>query len=156
MTPSRPAPPELPHVWRPARTRTVTLVMSAVVLVCMTVLASLLPAEGPRSFAVSDRVGVLLVGWAIVGILLLLGRPRLVAEESGLTVVNMVGRRRLVWEQVVRVNFRPGDPWAFFDLDDGTTLAVLGIQSSDGERAVRAVRQLRALVEQRTRTERDD
>ena len=41
----------------------------------------------------------------------------------------------------------PGAPWATLDLADGTTVPVMGIQGSDGQRARRAVRDLRTLVE---------
>ena len=57
-------------------------------------------------------------------------------------------RTRLEWAQIVRVNLRPGDPWALLDLDSGETLPVMGIQTSNGLRAARlAVADLRALVE---------
>ncbi|KWX00744.1 hypothetical protein C3Y87_16485 [Carbonactinospora thermoautotrophica] len=148
--------PHLPHVWRPRRARIVTYGMAVVVVLVMIVLAITLPHEGPREFELADRVGVVGVGLLVAAVLLLLARPRLEADDQGLTVVNMLRRRRLAWPQVVRVNFRRGDPWVFFDLDDGTTLAVMGIQSSDGEQARRFALQVRALVEKHSRTERND
>jgi hypothetical protein len=57
---------------------------------------------------------------------------------------------------VVGVNLRRGAPWAGLDLSDGTSASMVGIQGSDGERAVRAVRELRALVDANTRTGEDD
>jgi hypothetical protein len=42
------------------------------------------------------------------------------------------------------------------DLSDGTSISMLGIQGSDGDRAVRAVRELRRLVADNTRTDRND
>ena len=45
------------------------------------------------------------------------------------------------------MSLRPGSPWAVLDLNDGTTRSAMGIQGSDGSRAVRQARQLRALVE---------
>ena len=42
----------------------------------------------------------------------------------------------------------PGAPWVTLDLADGTTVAAMGIQGSDGDRAKRAVRELRAIAEQ--------
>ncbi len=149
-------PPDLPHVWRPRRARIITYGMAVVVVLAMLVLAIALPHEGPRAFGLADRVGLVGVGLAIAAVLLLLARPRLEADDRGLTVVNMIRRRRLDWPQVVRVNFRRGDPWVFFDLDDGTTLPVMGIQSSDGEQARRFALQVRALVEAHSRTERND
>ncbi len=76
-----------------------------------------------------------------------LARCRVDADEGGLTVVNGYRSHRLDWNQVVAVTLRPGNPWAVLDLSDGTTRSALGIQGSDGARAQRQVRQLRALVD---------
>ena len=62
------------------------------------------------------------------GVLVLLCRPKVVADESGVTVVNITSRRRLAWAEILQVNLRPGDPWVFLDLSDGTSLPALGIQ----------------------------
>ncbi|BFO19821.1 hypothetical protein SHKM778_62090 [Streptomyces sp. KM77-8] len=64
----------------------------------------------------------------LAGVLFLLARPKVVADECGVTVVNIVSRRRLDWAEILRVNLRPGDPWVFLDLSDGTSLPALGIQ----------------------------
>jgi hypothetical protein len=71
-------------------------------------------------------------------------------------VVNGFRSRRYDWSEVVRVSLRQGSPWATLDLSDGTSVAAMGIQGSDGTRAIRQVRELRALVDAHTRTERDD
>ncbi|MFD0346499.1 PH domain-containing protein [Kitasatospora aburaviensis] len=47
--------------------------------------------------------------------------------------MNFVRSRRLAWAEIVRVNFRQGDPWATLDLADGTSLAAVGIQSGVGK-----------------------
>jgi hypothetical protein len=83
-------------------------------------------------------------------------RTRVSADERGLTVVNGYRRHEYEWSQVVGVNLRRGAPWAGLDLSDGTSASMVGIQGSDGERAVRAVRELRALVDANTRTGEDD
>ena len=97
-----------------------------------------------------------LIGVMASGFLHVLARCRVVADERGLTVVNMFRTRRLAWAQVVRVNLRPGDPWVYLDLDDGATLPVMGIQTSGGRSAYQAAAELRALVEMHSFTERDD
>jgi hypothetical protein len=56
----------------------------------------------------------------------------------------------------VGVNLRRGAPWAGMDLSDGTSISMVAIQGSDGQRAVRAVRQLRRLVAEHSRTDRND
>ena len=55
-----------------------------------------------------------------------------------------------------RVTLKPGSPWAMLDLSDGTSVPALGIQGSDGARATRQVKLLRALVEDNSRTLRND
>jgi hypothetical protein len=80
-----------------------------------------------------------------------LSRSRVVARESGLTVVNGYRTRRFEWNEVLGVTLRPGSPWAVLDIADGTTVAAMGIQGSDGPRAQAQVRRLRALVETHTR-----
>ena len=72
------------------------------------------------------------------------GRER---AEQGLTVVNGYRTHQFAWGQVVSVTLRPGNPWAVLDLSDGTTRAAMGIQGSDGARARRQTRELRALIE---------
>lgn len=64
----------------------------------------------------------------LAGVLFLLARPKIVADEAGVTVVNIVSRRRLDWAEILQVNLRSGDPWVFLDLSDGTSLPALGIQ----------------------------
>ena len=70
----------------------------------------------------------------------------MVATETGLMVVNGYRTRRFEWSQVIGVSLPRGAPWATLDLSDGTTVSVMGIQGSDGARARRAVRELRACI----------
>jgi hypothetical protein len=49
------------------------------------------------------------------------------------------------------VNLRPGDPWVFLNLSDGTSLPALGIQPGIAkQRAIADARTLRALAEARS------
>lgn len=132
-----------------------SLALAAVVLVLLSAVALVLPG-GPRGFHTPDRLGVFAVGALVAAALCVMARPRLVAEERGLTVVNLLQTRFLEWPEVVRVGFRRGDPWVLLDLADGDTLAVMAIQANDGERAVQAVRALRALVAAQSATEQND
>jgi hypothetical protein len=60
--------------------------------------------------------------------------------------VNGYRKREYEWPEIVGVHLPPGAPWATLDLSDGSTATALAIQGSDGERARRAVRDLRALA----------
>ncbi len=98
-------------------------------------------------FALS--AGAMTCGYALT-------RSRVDAREEGLTVVNGFKRRDLEWSQVLGVSLRPGSPWVVLDLSDGTSVPAMGIQGSDGARATRQVKLLRALVEDNSRTLRND
>jgi hypothetical protein len=146
----------LPHTWRPYGARLVGTLLGGMLLVLVAAVWIAWGADVRSSFTLGQRatlvgLGVLaFVGWhALV-------RSRVTAEQGGLTVVNGYSRRAFEWSQVVSVNLRRGAPWAGLDLSDGTSIALFAIQGSDGERAVRAVRDLRALVAAHTPTARDD
>ena len=62
-------------------------------------------------------------------------------------MVNGYKRHVYDWAQVVAVRLPQGAPWATLDLADGTTMSVLAIQGSDGDRARAAVRGLRTLID---------
>ncbi|TKA12527.1 PH domain-containing protein [Actinacidiphila oryziradicis] len=140
--------PALPVVFRPVRTRVVLLSVGTLVLGVFTVLALLMPHGGARPWGAGDRLTLVAAGALVFAVLTLLSRPKVVADQGGVTVVNLTTRRRLAWAEVVRVNLRPGDPWVQLDLADGTSLAAMGIQPGIGrERAVRDAASLRALAE---------
>ena len=72
-------------------------------------------------------------------------------------MVNIASRRRLAWAEILQVNLRPGDPWVFLDLSDGTSLPALGIQPGIAkQRAIADARALRALAEARLPSETPD
>ncbi|CAB4694733.1 unannotated protein [freshwater metagenome] len=138
--------PELPHTWRPLGPRIVGAVVGTGLLATFAVCWLTFPPETRAKFT-PFQIGTMLVlgalGFSCLHALL---RSRAVARRDGLTVVNGYRRRELAWEQVVAVRLPVGAPWVTLDLTDGTTVSVMGIQSSDGERAKQAVRQLRALA----------
>ncbi|WP_051852413.1 PH domain-containing protein [Streptomyces aureocirculatus] len=137
--------PALPVTFRPARTRAVLLTAGVTILVVLAVIAMLLPNLSP-----GERTSFVFTGALLLGVLVLLSRPKVVADETGVTVVNIATSRRLEWAEIVRVNLRPGDPWVFLDLTDGTSLPALGIQPGIArQRAVSDARALRALADER-------
>ncbi|WP_344661342.1 PH domain-containing protein [Catenulispora subtropica] len=148
--------PALPATFRPTRTRVAVFAVSAVLVVTLVVVALILPDTGPTAWSTPERVAFAAIGPLISAGLYLLARPRIVADERGVTVVNTVRTQHLEWAQIVRVNLRPGDPWVLLDLDSGEVLPAMGIQASGGRAARRAAGELRALVDEHTRTERDD
>jgi len=131
----------------PRRTRQVALALGAGVTVLVVALAVVVPQE----FGWPDRLGFLLVGALIDAFLWRQATVRAVPSERGLQVRNLFLGRDLEWAEVVSV--RLGErPWVQLDLDDGDTLAVMGIQRSDGERAQDEARRLAGLVERYSTT----
>ncbi|MEV5671748.1 PH domain-containing protein [Streptomyces sp. NPDC001110] len=141
--PRAPELPALPATFRPTLTRVVLLAVGAAMFVVITAVALTLEKLGP-----GERTSFVFVALLFFGVLALLSRPHVTADETGVTVVNITRTRRLAWAEIVRVNLRAGDPWVFLDLSDGTSMPALGIQPGIAkERAVTDARALRALVE---------
>ncbi|MER7738704.1 PH domain-containing protein [Streptomyces sp. NPDC096538] len=135
--------PELPVTFRPGVTRAVLLAAGVALFVVVSLIGLLLSGLGP-----GERTSFVFTAALLAGVLFLLARPKVVADETGVTVVNIVNRRRLAWPEILQVNLRSGDPWVFLDLSDGTSMPVLGIQPGMArQRAVADARALRALAE---------
>ncbi|MFI6701329.1 PH domain-containing protein [Streptomyces sp. NPDC050509] len=148
---SVPAPaPALPVTFRPTVTRTVLLSVGTVMFVVISAIGLML-----EQLSAGERLSFIVTALLFFGVLALLSRPKVVADDTGVTVVNLTRTRRLEWAEILRVNLRPGDPWVFLDLSDGSSLPVLGIQPGVArDRAIRDARALRDLTE--SRSARDD
>jgi hypothetical protein len=141
----------LPHTFRPFGVR-IAIYVAGVLLVLVVVVTWLaFPKDIQEQFTYFQRATVIALGLMFYAGGYALARSRLVARESGLTVVNGYRTRRLEWNEILGVTLRPGSPWAVLDLADGTTVPAMGIQGSDGPRATAQVRRLRRLVEHLTR-----
>ncbi|WP_103535562.1 PH domain-containing protein [Streptomyces sp. SM11] len=143
MSAPRPELPTLPVTFRPTLTRVVLLSVGLAMFLVITVIALMLERLNP-----GERITFVLVAALFFGVLALLSRPRVTADDTGVTVVNLTLTRRLAWEEILRVNLRSGDPWVFLDLSDGTSLPALGIQPGLAkQQAIRDARALRDLAE---------
>jgi hypothetical protein len=137
--------PALPVTFRPGRTRAVLLTAAGALFVVITAVALLLEKLGP-----GERLSFVFTAAMLAGVLAMLARVKVVADDSGVTVVNIASKRHLAWAEIIQVNLRPGDPWVFLNLSDGTSLPALGIQPGIAKRqAIADARALRALVEAR-------
>ncbi|MGW8765473.1 PH domain-containing protein [Streptomyces sp. NPDC055815] len=137
--------PALPVTFRPGRTRAILLTLGVTMFVVVTAVAMMLERLGP-----GERASFVFTAALLSGVLVLLSRPKVVADEEGVTVVNITRSRRLAWAEILKVNLRPGDPWVFLDLSDGTSMPALGIQPGIAkESAIRDARALRALADSR-------
>jgi hypothetical protein len=144
---SDPTPlPSLPVTFRPGHTRAILLTAGVAIFLTITAIALLLEQLGP-----GERLSFVVTGALIFAVLAQLARVRVVADDDGVTVVNITSSRRLEWAEILQVNLRPGDPWVFLNLSDGTSLPALGIQPGLAkQRAIADAAALRALAEARS------
>ncbi|MDJ1132424.1 PH domain-containing protein [Streptomyces iconiensis] len=143
------ASPQLPVTFRPTRTRVVLLTVGVLVFVVITGVSFMLEIGG------GERATFVFTAVLFLGVLILLSRPRVSADERGLTVVNLTTKRRLDWAEVLGVHLRPGDPWVSLDLADGTSLNAMGIQPGIAKKqALADAKALRALAERHSTGER--
>ncbi|GAA0235469.1 PH domain-containing protein [Saccharothrix mutabilis subsp. mutabilis] len=132
--------------FRPRRIRTVA-VISAVFLVVVFTIVGLLLGDTPTGviFRTSDQVAMIILGVLLACGVLLLARPRVRADESGVEVRNVVTARRFEWSEVLHVSFPDGASWARLELPDDEYVSIMAVQAVDREHAVAAVRALRDL-----------
>jgi hypothetical protein len=143
-------PPDLPHTWRPFGVRVAVWIFGAMLTAVIIAVWSALGADVRAQFTVFQRSTLVVMGLLLAGAYNALVRSRVTATEAGLTVVNGYRKRVYEWSQVISVSLRRGAPWATLDLSDGTTVSVIAVQGSDGVRARRAVREIRATIAAQT------
>lgn len=134
---------------RPRRTTVVCWVAAIAVVAVFSLVATGLhgsTGNGPGYFQRGDQVAMIGLGvLAALGVLMF-ARPRVAADATGIRIRNLIGSYHLPWQVVRSVTFGPGAPWAAVELHDDDTVALMAIQASDKEYAVRAVAGLRALL----------
>jgi len=142
-------------VFRPRRARVVVYVAAAAVLVVLVGMAVLLPSGGQQGWGLGSRLSVVAFALVVVWFLHRLANVRVVADDDGVEVVNILTRRRLEWAEVVGVRLSRDDAWLMLDVSDGTSLAAMGVQRSEGDRAQRQAREFARLVTERSPTNGD-
>ena len=102
--------------------------------------------QGQITFRLPDQLALFGIGVLLAAALLAFTRARVEADADGIRVRNVVGETALPWQVVRGVRLDEGSPWASLDLHDDDTVALLAVQANDGDRAVQAVLDLRALL----------
>jgi hypothetical protein len=148
-------PVTLPHTFRPLGVRLAIYALGAMLVAVCAAVWLAFPPHIRAEFTPFQRGTVVAFGVLFGGAGYALARSRVVARQAGVRVVNGYRSREYEWNELVAITLRPGSPWAVIDLGDGTSVAAMGIQGSDGLRAQGQVRQLRRLVEEMTRVDRD-
>jgi Bacterial PH domain len=140
------AAPALPHTWRPLGVRVAVWVLGGMLLALVVAVWIGIGEENRSQFTTFQRSTLVFLGLLLFGTWNALVRSRVTATPKALTVVNGYRKRSYEWSQVIGVSLRRGAPWGTLDLSDGTTISMIGVQGSDGERARRAVREIRAAI----------
>lgn len=121
--------------------------VSALSLVVMTgVVVIALPSRARSAFTPAQSLTLGLCLAAALAVLLGIGRTCVRTDATGLRVVNGFRTHDFAWAQALSVSLSRGAPWAVLDTSAGETVQLMGIQRSDGARAVRAVRELQAAI----------
>ncbi|GAB3657784.1 PH domain-containing protein [Glycomyces tarimensis] len=104
--------------------------------------------EGGGTVHPADQAAM--IGLGVIGAALILSflRLRVRADEHGVEIRNVVATHRLPWELVADVSLPERVQWATLELADDDEISIMAIQITDKERAVAAIKHLRALLEQ--------
>jgi PH (Pleckstrin Homology) domain-containing protein len=138
--------PPLPHTWRPFGVRVAVWVFGGLLLALVVVVWLELGDDIRAQFTPFQRGTMVFIGLLLGAAYHSMMRSRITATTDGLTVVNGYRKHTYEWSQLIGVSLRRGAPWGTLDLSDGTTISLLGVQGSDGARARRAVREIRAAI----------
>ena len=138
--------PDLPHTWRPLGVRLAVWILGSMLLLMFAGLWIAIGDETRAQFTGFQRGTLVFLLILLFATWNALVRSRVTATNETLKVVNGYRTRTYEWSQVISVSLRRGAPWGTLDLSDGTTISLIGVQGSDGERARRAVREIRATV----------
>jgi hypothetical protein len=141
-----PTAPALPHTWRPLGVRIAVWVLGTMLLALFVAVWIGIGEERRAEFTLFQRGTLVFMGLLLFGCWFALVRSCVRATARGLTVVNGYRTRSYEWSQVIAVSLRRGAPWGTLDLSDGTTVSLVGVQGSDGQRARRAVQEIRATI----------
>ena len=133
---------------RPRRVRQVGWVLAPIVVGLSALIATSLRGStgaGTAVFQRSDQIAMICLGLLVAGGILLIGRPKVVADRHGVKIRNIVGGYELPWQVVREIRFDRGSPWLTLELHDDEVVPVMAIQAADKEHAVAGARALRAL-----------
>lgn len=141
-------------IFRPQKIRWVAGSLAAVVVVFFTVLSFGLHGQagfenagqvGSGSFQRGDQAAMIGLG-VLLGLgILTFCRPRVVADDAGVHVRNVIGGYDLPWNVVRAVRFDRNSPWAQLELLDDEQVSIHALQAVDKDYAVDGVRKLRSL-----------
>lgn len=135
--------------FRPRWGRIVGHAVGVVVVVAFTYAAITVPGqEGQKGdWMIADRLLVFFSGVAIAYLLHRFATIVAVPSKDGLYIRNILRQHTLSWNEILRLQYGGGAPWAALDLADTDTVAVMAIQKVDGPRSVAMAARLAALIQ---------
>lgn len=132
---------------RPRRLNRVCWAGAVLVLLVFAVISVLLPHGAPAGqIGLADQLSFFVFGLLLDVGLIAFTRFRVRADETGIHVRNVVGERFFPWGVVVAVHLPEGASWAQLELHDDETVALLALQTNDGDTTVDNVLALRKLL----------
>jgi hypothetical protein len=137
--------------FRPYGVRIAAAVLGVLLVAVVVGIWLAFPQNVRDQFTTFQRLTVLAFGVAAGAAIYALARSRVDVRDDGLLAVNGYRAHLYAWDEVAGVTLRAGGPWAILELADGSTASAMGIQGSDGSRAVAQVKQLRVHVADHTR-----
>jgi hypothetical protein len=137
-----------PLVVRPRRLTRVCQLLAVLVVGVTAVLAVALGRvpDGAMRFRLPDQIAFFLLGVAIAWLVLRFTRSRVEATDAGVRVRNPFSSTAVPWQVVRAVRMDGNASWAVLELHDDETVPLMAVQSNDGDAAVDAVLELRALL----------
>ncbi|MDN3238363.1 PH domain-containing protein [Glycomyces tritici] len=136
--------------YRPRKSRIGAWIGAAVAFGGFTALSFTLGEQTYEGGAITwvDQIAMIGLGVIGAGIALSFLRLRVRADEKGIEVTNVASKRYFPWQVVTAINFTDKMTWATVELADDDEMSIMAVQVSDKERAVAAIKHLRALLEQ--------
>lgn len=136
----------LSKVYRPLGARMVSAVSAGVLIALSAFLWLMLTPRVRSEFGWFDRSTLLVFFCAVLVVLFGVFRTRAEVSERGLRVINGFRRHEFFWAELVAISLTQHRPWALVDLADGSTIAVMALQTADGASATRSAREIAALI----------
>jgi len=149
------AAPETVVTYRPTGARIVAIVAGIALLAVGGALWASLSTEVRATFTWWQTVTLLFFLVVSLSVLHGIARTRVRADRTGLEIVNGYRSHVLEWAEVISIGLPRGAPWAVIDTADGSVIAAMALQSSDGPSARAAVLALRRRVDAHGARDRD-
>jgi hypothetical protein len=132
----------------PRKLRRTCTALAVLVLVVFGVVSLLLTRgeSGGQAFGPADQLSFFVIGVLIAAGVLVFTRFRVRADSDGIWVRNALGERYFPWAVVVSVDLPDGATWAQLELHDDEVVALMAVQTSDGDLAVDVLIALRRLL----------